>query len=40
MHKSLKASDNIITEEDGIDEEREDFVKKIRLETRFYEGIP
>ena len=37
--QSLKASDNIITEEDGIDEEREDFVKKIRLETRFYEAF-
>ena len=37
--KSLKASDNIITEDKGIDEEREDFVKKIRLETRFYEAF-
>ena len=37
--QSLKASDNIITEEGGIDEEREDFVNKIRLETRFYEAF-
>ena len=35
----LKSSDNVITEENGIDEEREDFVKKIRLETRFYEAF-
>ena len=37
--KMLKSSDNIITEQEGIDEEREDFVKKIRLETRFYEAF-
>jgi hypothetical protein len=35
----LKQSDTVITEEKGIDEEREEFVKKIKLETRFYEAF-
>lgn len=36
---SLKGSDTIITEDNGEDEERKEFVKKIQLETRFYEAF-
>jgi len=36
---ALKSTDDVIVQNQGVDEEREVFVKKIRLETRFYEAF-